>query len=408
MAEAFSAMEEDVPRQPLSQPQSPDMKRSSQTLRSPGAASAPGGVWDDLQQSPQSSTGFGSGSLSLGHRVQSAPLLWKAGHSTHTSVWFCSSNSTSSDKTVRRPTCKPLGHTWRQWDSDPSREGSLSRNSQLRCDADDGTVFLEGCVPHWGKESAVRTKAVLEHELTWAYYRIRRHPVHPQRKEVGDPYLPQTSVCSQMRSGKDKMFQFWRDLRPPFSVVEVKYVMEDVGEPALADGKLYAVKYQCGLDYAHERVNDQSAAGTFNNKITGVAKVRIKENFPQQRPLKILSWGKPAMGEQSESGEEVAISPRIWMPISDMLGERADSHRFANCRAASRRAIARPGFIVPPLQKLLLSTHQGLAPHARCEHRKDSRMSPAAERGVVSPGMKLDQRRHCVFTAAAGFVKYAG
>jgi len=338
---------------------------------------------------------------------RSAPLL-PAAHSTHTSNWFCSTHS-GSDRAAKRPSWRPLSDTWRQWENDPHNTGTFSRESQLRTSADHGKVFINGCVPHWGKQANIRMKGMLEHELSWAYYRMRRHTGHPLRKEVGDPYLPQTDVAEQMRSGGSK-FQFWRDLRPPFNVFEVKEA--DDFHPSHPEGRLYKVTYLCGIDYGAERMwGEKQDGGTFDNKIQGIAQVRIPNAYPKKRPISIVSWGRPSLNSNHEDPDDKEVrkmvDPSRWMPISDELGQRADAPKLAACREASKRAVARKGSEVPAMQKLLLGPHASLPELAKIERNRDPKMSPDEERGCHFGG-KPKKRQHRVFTSAGGFVTYHG
>lgn len=339
---------------------------------------------------------------------RSAPLL-PAAHSTHTSNWYTSSFA-GSDRTAKRASWRPLSDTWRQWENDPRMTGSMSRHSQLRSNADDGKIFMNGCVPHWGKDSNIRMRGCLEHELTWAYYRMQRHPDHPLRKEVGDPYLPQTDVAAEMRSGIGSKFMFWRDLKPPFIVAECQEA--DDCHPAHPDGRLWNVTYLCGIDYVAERMwGLKQDGGTFDNKITGIAKIRIPDNYPKRRPIHIVSWGHPSLNRREIPDEDGAIKhmidPNIWMPIADELGIRADAPRLAACREASRRAVPRKGVEVPPMQKLLLGTHPSLPKLAGVEKNRDHNAHPDVERGC-SFGAKPKKRQHRIFTSAGGFVRYSG
>merc|ERR1712224_487805 len=127
-------------------------------------------------------------------------------------------------------------------------------------------VLADGTMPGWSRGSTLRAKRLLEHTLTWAYYRTRRHELHPLRKKVGDPYLPLTSICREMRIGIGARFEFWKDLRPPFQVISVKREMGVDSE--CADGTLYRVEWFCAIEHSKERMwNLQSGGGTFDNRI---------------------------------------------------------------------------------------------------------------------------------------------
>lgn len=335
---------------------------------------------------------------------RSAPLL-AASQSPLTSTWHSSSHGFSSSG---RSLWRPLGSTWRDWQADEFGD-------PLRKNVDDGSAFVHGCVPHWSKQSTMRKHHVLEHELTWAYYRMSRHSSHPQRKEVGDPHLPQADVVEAMRHGRDNRFQFWRDLRPPFQVMEVNRLVNEPGAGSHPDGDLFEVVFQCGIDYVSERLwGQKSDAGTFSNKAVTSTRVRIPNGYPCQRPITIVSWGKPTLNwnphhEKDDDGnllKPIVVDPNKWMPISDELKQRADHPRFAGCREAIKRAKSHRPIEVEPLQKLLLGPHCTLTKTAKLSKLHDK----ANSTGMLdaTPGKKVKKRAHCIFTSAAGFVRYAG
>lgn len=316
-------------------------------------------------------------------------------------TWYSAASTGSLKKTSftgsSRRTWRPLGDTWREWEANGT--------SPMRSNCDEASAFAYGTVPHWHKGNNIRKKGTLEHELTWAYYRTQRHPEHPLRKEVGER-LPNPDVVMPMRSGKENSFNFWRDLRPPFFVMEVQRIdPQGVRHP---DGDLFEVTYECAIDYRSERLwGGKSDGGTFNNRIHGVAKIRIPDNYPTQRPLVILNWGKPTLNYEppdEPDGEKRPISPSTWMPIADELQMRANHPRLAECREATRRCKTRKEVHMPPMQRMLLGPHP-LLPHlervehnrAKAEHSKD---------GVGSKPIK--KRTHRVCTSAAGFVTFHG
>lgn len=308
----------------------------------------------------------------------------------------------------------PLGSTWRDREKDDC-------GVPVRKNADEANAFINGCVPNWGKIH-VRNAKTLEHELTWSYYRMCRHASHPGREVVGDPHMPNDCVVEQMRSGSQYKFQFWRDLKPPFYVTAVRRDQEDAATKH-PDGDLFYVSYQCGIDYVGERLwNQQTDASTFDNKIKGVASIRIPDGFPKQHAIKIVSWGRPSLNatEQLDPNgvplEDGFIDPNKWMPISQELGQRADMPRFGACREATRQAHAgakaRRAVEVAPLQKLLLGPHASL-PRLAAMSSPTRSSNPASP---TSPGIGVEgatpspkkKRQHRIFTAAAGFVRYAG
>jgi len=312
---------------------------------------------------------------------------------------------------------KPLGSSWRDWDSDEF--GPLRKN------ADDASAFIDGCIPHWAKGTSMRKNNNIAHQFNFAYYRMKRHSTHPERKKVGDPALPPQNVVGPMRSGKNNQFQFWRDLRPPFSIIEVRRVADEPHAGAHPDGDLHEVVYECGIDYTCERLwNTKSVSGTFDNRVHSTAQVRIPDCFPKERPISILSWGEPKLNWSPADDSDndgnllrpLTIDPSKWMPIADELQQRADLPRFAGCRAATKRADSRRGIQVKPLQKLLLGPHTSLAKLAACDQTLTNASPAAMEAAAMKhleetgtfPPKKIRPRQHCIFTAAAGFVKYAG
>jgi len=328
--------------------------------------------------------------------VQSAPLLYDA-HLSQGPTWYSGHPALAFG--ARQSCWRPLGGTWRDWEADgPGR---------VRRSADDGGSHVQGCVPHWGKDSCLRAKGTLEHELTWAYYRMRRHVQHPLRKQMGET-LPKADGNN---------FSFWRDLRPPFFVLSVQRLSqgdaEDDGLHAHADGELYKVTYECGIEYSSEHTMEAKGEGGFyDNRIHSNALVRFSSHFPQRRPLRIISWGRPVLNwsptADDAGGPPQSVDPEIWMPIADELGVRPDAPQMMTCRALTREATGRKvardarGVEVAELERLLLGPHASLPRLAAATHSvltNDRR----------NPGMALPRKRsHVVYTSAAGFVRYAG
>jgi len=361
----------------------------------------------------------GLSKLSKDGRCLSAPLL-PAAQSTHTSTWYTGSSTTSGASMhcrSREPHWKPLASSWRDWDSDEF--GPLRKN------VDDGSAFRGGCIPHWGKGCNMRKKSDLGHELTVAYHRTRRHYMHPHRAEVGDPILPAANVVEKMRSGRGNQFEFWRDLRPPFDIQEVRHLGEEDEVNRHPEGDLHEVTIACPIEYQGERLwNTKSVNGTFDNKVHSVVMVRIPDGYPRQRPLTILNWGKPHLNwsptdDRDEDGKPlrpVLIDPSKWMPISDELKQRADLTRFARCRDATRRADSKHGLQTKPLQKLLLAPHPpslikmaniGLDKNNMSDvDRQAAARRLMEETGETPKKVKVKERK--LFTACGGFVRYAG
>lgn len=341
-------------------------------------------------------------------RTRSAPLLL-ASSTTSCGTWYLKS-SCEAGSPPRQAQWRPLGSTWRDWEAD-------SHGERLRSNADDCRPFADGCVPKWTRGSIMHTKAILGHELAWAYYQMRRHRNHPLRLELGE-MLPLKDLVGKMRDGQQNKFQFWRDLRPPFSVLEVKRVDPTGAHDLLADelgsqhpdGDIYNVVYECGIDYVGERLwGDKQDGGTFDNRIHGVAKIRIPYNFPEKRTLTILSWGSPSFNwspPEEAKDESEGVDPEKWMPIAEELGIRADSPQLERCRSATREASRRlalqqkRGAEVPELQRMLLGPHKALPRLAAAEQRQATGESLSPERPKA--------KTRTIFTPASGFVRYAG
>lgn len=351
---------------------------------------------------------------------------------------------------------RPLGATWRDWEH---------CSGPVRKNVDDGREYMNGCVPHWGKDGVMRVKGILEHELTWAYYRMRRHEKHPQRQAVGE-FLPQDALNEKMRFGKGSQFQFWRDLRPPFVVLEVKRVDDgtdnDTEVPAHLvnnpDGDMCNISYECPIEYFAERLMDtKSDNGTFANKVRGIAQVRIPNTFPQKRSLLIESWGSPTLNPPDEGLKDPrkpkAVPPTQWNPIAHELGIPPASERMAKCinasKVATQRLEKRKKIVkVPELQRLLLGPHASLPRLAKIEAIENGKQAASGTPEAASPDATLNTslkaspangrhsaaaifaaaafqeaggdaagrrpgkatkiRNHTIFTQAAGFVNYAG
>lgn len=381
---------------------------------SPGAT----GGRDDWGESPSDRLASTQGSPSRWRTQRgalrdsrSAPLL-PAAQSSCTSTWYSSSNRSTTLHGA--PMWQALGNTWRTRSKDEFGD-------PIRRNVDEANMFQQGCVPNWNKMHMRKFK-ILEHELTWAYYRMRRHALHPQRKEVGDPHMPPQCVVEKMRFGSENKFQFWRDLRPPFVVRQVRRVTNEPESGSHPDGDLFKVTYQCGIDYVSERLwNEKSDGGTFDNKIQGVAIVRIPDEYPKQRTITIDSWGQPSLNsshwgnDDEEEGEAPAfVDPNVWMPISQELDLPANLPRFAGCREATRKAVSRRPVEMPALQRLLLGPHASL-PRLAMSNSMAPGAAAAATTGAegdaqgATPSPKKNKKRqHRIFTAAAGFVRYAG
>lgn len=286
--------------------------------------------------------------------------------------------------------------------------------------------YTSGCLPHWGKEGHVRVRGVVEHELTWAYYRMRRHEKHPLRQAVGE-FLPQDALAEKMRFGLGSQFQFWRDLRPPFTVSQVQRVDNGInmlvsiqdasGHP---DGELYFITYECPIEYSAERLMDvNSEAGTFNNKIHGVAQVRIPNNYPQRRPVYIVSWGQPTLIPPGPDQHQLSAPEVGMLPLATELGVNPTSDRMTSCIKACRDVQhrmddKRKQVKVPELQRLLLGPHASLPRLAKMEETWAMEQSNTDNGKGARPastslhGLATRVRSHRLFTPAVGFVSYNG
>lgn len=323
--------------------------------------------------------------------------------------WYDSSRSYTRDGS--KAMWRPLGDTWRL------RNTGFS--GPIRSNPDDGSAFAKGCVPNWGGGATLRKHGAVEHDLTWAYYSMRRHAEHPLRKDVGEHMDPK-DMLSSMRVSSESFFHFWRDLRPPFHVIETKRIGE--GASGHVDGDLFQITYECGIDYCNERLFRASQSkSTFDNTVHGVALARIPNGFPRKRPMHLLSWGKPVLyyvpDEENKvvSGKTGAaeVNAYQWLPIASELGCRPDEPRLEKCRDAARRVVPRDGFEVKPLQRLLLGPHASLPRLARMDEVlanakeqvvKTQNSVPPQEVPVHSP----KKRKHRIWTSAAGFISYAG
>lgn len=302
-----------------------------------------------------------------------------------------------------------LGTTWRSRDKDDF-------GASVRKNADEANAFADGCVPNWN-QMHIRKNRILEHELTWAYYRMKRHGLHPMRKDVGDPHMPPECLAEKMRYGSENKFQFWRDCRPPFIVRSVRRIANGPDSGHHPDGDLFKVTYQCGIDYCGERLwNLKSEAGTFDNLIQGVARIRIPDEFPKIRKFTIESWGQPSLNsthwEKPDEDEETVpgptmVDPNVWMPISQELDTSPGLPRFAGCREATRKAVSNRPVKMPPLQKLLLGPDKSVGKFAAASPPRVA-PDPADAGGMTPSPQKKKHREHRIFTAAAGFVRYHG
>jgi len=274
---------------------------------------------------------------------------------------------------------RPLGSTW--------RERSVDYDGPVRENADEGQEFVQGCVPQWGRGGCKRRIGQLEHELTWRYYRMRKHKNHPQYREVGDQ-LPLKNVPPAMRLSKNAAFRFWRDCRPPFRVSHVERVDEGA-DSKHADGDLFNVSYNCGIDYCSERLYGDTS--TFDNMIQGVAVLRIPDEFPTKRPV-FVSWGRPTLSSDKNKDlaqkKAKAVDPEQFLPIANEVGLRPDHPRFKSVRDTVKKT-AKEMNSPPPKSTSL------------------PRLVRQESQGLNSTQTKT-VRQHRMHTSACGFISYAG
>jgi hypothetical protein len=257
-------------------------------------------------------------------------------------------------------------------------------------------------------------KSAIEHELTWAYYRMRRHPEHPVRRDITQQFPP-TELGG---------VTFWQDLRPPFIVKKVRAA--DEGQKSLEnlihpDGELYNVTYDVGLEYTGERKFDtQPGSSTFDTKVHGIAQVRFSHNFPGKREFHLLSWGKPTCVrspgqagelEAAEDGKKEieVVDPRVWNPLGVELALRPNSDKLARVTSemrsmeAKQKAMADRPLKMSTMKSRLLGPHEGL------------QVAMMGKKGVVTSTKpstrsqeKVKLRHNRIYTSCGGFLKYAG
>ncbi|CAE7258050.1 PPC16 [Symbiodinium sp. KB8] len=360
----------------------------------------------------RSTGGFSTRPMS---RIQSAPLL-HAQQSPSVTTWYTNASQSTFGSPSNRRSWQPLASSFREWDE--------IRNMGVR-DPTDKRDFANGLVPNWSKDNTMRMQGMLEHVLSWTYYHIQRDEEHPQRKEVGE-YLDPQNVPVALRSGAAR-FKFWCDLKPPFQVVQVTRAEEALGKWREAvesegvkphpDGELFYVTYECPLAYHVERAwGLKTMAGTFDNKVHGVASIRVPLDFPDKSRCVIASWGTPVVNWNPNDDKDpiveppTSIDPKIWMPIADELQQRPTIKRLAACRVetriASRRADEKRkrGIEVPEMTRILLGPNPSLPRLAAAEQRHVTE----ADKGSSTSPTKRGIRKHCVCTSSSGFVHYAG
>ncbi|CAE7225128.1 rluB [Symbiodinium necroappetens] len=270
----------------------------------------------------RSTGGFSTRPMS---RIQSAPLL-HAQQSPSVTTWYTNASQSTFGSPSNRRSWQPLASSFREWDE--------IRNMGVR-DPTDKRDFANGLVPNWSKDNTMRMQGMLEHVLSWTYYHIQRDEEHPQRKEVGE-YLDPQNVPVALRSGAAR-FKFWCDLKPPFQVVQVTRAEEALGKWREAvesegvkphpDGELFYVTYECPLAYHVERAwGLKTMAGTFDNKVHGVASVRdarLAQCHVIGIPLKALVLIGPFSTAADEFFGECRVFTRAMRPKTSLTASLA-------------------------------------------------------------------------------------
>ncbi|CAK9087290.1 unnamed protein product [Durusdinium trenchii] len=277
----------------------------------------------------------------------------------------------------------PLGGAWRE--QERGLDGEV-----LRTNIDDGREFVNGCIPNWSSDCAIRSPAAVEHKLSWAYYRMRG-----MRAALG--HTDQVPSSKQSR----QQFNFWTDLRPPFRIKGMKRDADD-GHP---DGPLFRISYCCPLDYVTERKwGRRTAEGTFENLVHGVAEVRIPKDFPQvSTRIIVLSWGRVEIkfGTKPKVDKKAgAVDPKKWSPIAAEFHLRSNCSRLASLRESLHEANLKMAGqsnqqAVRPWQKALMKPSATLADFMKAEQLEQKEVE----------SVKRDLRLR---TACAGFIENAG
>lgn len=317
--------------------------------------------------------------------TQSAPML-PVLQSPHNTSFY--TKSTQPGDSLRESSYSskiwfPLGGAWRE--QERGLDGEV-----LRTNIDDGREFVNGCIPNWSSDCAIRSPAAVEHKLSWAYYRMRG-----MRAALG--HTDQVPSSKQSR----QQFNFWTDLRPPFRIKGMKRDADD-GHP---DGPLFRISYCCPLDYVTERKwGRRTAEGTFENLVHGVAEVRIPKDFPQvSTRIIVLSWGRVEIkfGTKPKVDKKAgAVDPKKWSPIAAEFHLRSNCSRLASLRESLHEANLKMAGqsnqqAVRPWQKALMKPSATLADFMKAEQLEQKEVE----------SVKRDLRLR---TACAGFIENAG
>lgn len=135
--------------------------------------------------------------------------------------------------------------------------------------------------------SQFRTTACLSKDLSKNWYKQCNRESHPARMSLKQP--TRDAVCEELRNGN---FDFWRDLRPPFSITKVQ---KDTESSTCTD-HYYHVSYVTPLDYKSERaVFRGKNSSTFDNVMNATAYVRLPPRYHGGRGFRVINWGEPIL-----------------------------------------------------------------------------------------------------------------
>lgn len=354
-----------------------------------------------------------------GHRppkpLCKAPLM-QIDHSKSQNMWHTRSSLSSSQSfedgasrlssTMSRLSSVTASSASRSRCWTPLADGWRSRMSTssgpVRLNADDAKCFMDGCVPDWSKDAKFRMLDCLAHEMSWIYYDLRRHKDHPTRKAVGEHGKNGEIMPGYRASSVANSFNFWRDCRPPFQVMDLCLAegLEASSSRLHRDGQLYVATYKCGLDYQSEHSwNDtnSTAAGVYDNYVTGMATVRVPPGYPRSsrgRRLIVESWGKPRMGWPSSGTYLQTLKDFLPASVADGVAEQIDKRPSVQIHGGGGHMFAK---------EQAIRKANGLRAKEQLKQRPKS---SAEERAGTAVCVK--PRSFTLRTAAAGFVRFAG
>lgn len=174
--------------------------------------------------------------------------------------------------------------------------------------------------PRSSSQNELRTLAALSKEMSRAWYQCRSYPDHPGRLNV-EPMI-RDKVVAELRNG---LFDFWRDLVPPFIIVKVT---KD-SELSSVKADYIRVKYSCGLDYRSERsIYRGKDWSTFDNLISGTALIRLPPRY-QGHGVQVLHWGRPFLMKHMIEEEDASLIR------TTAAGFRASTLSLRSCSSTS-------------------------------------------------------------------------